>query len=52
MYLEVGYAKARGKKVIVIHKKGTEANFLESVAGFEIKYENLDGLKEKLKRLR
>ena len=31
-YFEVGYAKALGKKIIIIHKKDAEANFLDSSA--------------------
>jgi len=37
-----------GKKVIIIHKKGTEANFLESLADVKIEYEDYEDLKEKL----
>ena len=51
VYFEAGYAKALNKKVIVIHKKGTEANFLESLADIKIIYEDLEDLKEKLKEL-
>ena len=49
VYFEVGYAKALGKKVIIIHKKGTEANFLESSADIKIEYDDLEDLKKKLK---
>jgi len=45
----VGYAKALKKKIIVIHKKGTEANFLKATADVSIEYETLEELKEKLK---
>lgn len=48
-YFEVGYAKALNKKVIVIHKVGTEANFLEAAADVKIQYKDLNDLKEKLK---
>ena len=48
-YFEVGYAKALKKKVIIIHKKGTEATFLEAAADVSIEYDNLENLKEKLK---
>ena len=51
-YFEVGYAKALGKKVIVVHKKGTEAAFLEATADIKIEYEDLKDLGEKLKKLR
>jgi len=51
VYLETGYAKALGKKVIIVHKKGTEANFLNGIADISIEYENLEDLKKKLKTL-
>ena len=47
-YFEVGYAKALGKKVIVIHKRDTEAAFLEATADVKIEYEDWDDLREKL----
>jgi nucleoside 2-deoxyribosyltransferase len=52
VYFEVGYAKALGKKVIIIHKEGTEANFLESLADKKIVYKDFDDLKEKLNSIR
>ncbi len=52
VYFEVGYAKALGKKVIVIHKEGTEANFLEASADIKIQYKDLEDLKEKLKEVK
>src|SRR3989338_8128799 len=52
VYFEVGYAKALGKKVIVIHKKNTEANFLEASADIKIEYENDEDLKEKLRMVK
>jgi len=48
IYFEVGYAKALGKKVIIIHKKGTEANFLNATADVSIEYEDFEDLKGKL----
>ena len=48
IYFEVGYAKALGKKVIIIHKKGTEASFLESAGDISIEYEDFKDLREKL----
>ncbi len=48
-YLEAGYAKALKKKVIIIHKTGTEANFLEAIADVAIEYDNLEDLRKKLK---
>ena len=52
VYFEVGYAKALGKKVIVIHQKNTEANFLNASADVKIEYENYVDLKEKLRRIK
>ena len=51
VYFEVGYAKALGKKVIIIHKKGTEADFLEATGDISIEYEDLEDLKGKLKKV-
>ncbi len=48
IYFEVGYAKALRKKIIIIHKKGTEANFLGATADVSIEYEDFDDLREKL----
>jgi len=52
MYFEVGYAKAQGKKVIVIHEKGTEVNFLSASADKTIEYSDLEDLKEKLRSIK
>lgn len=52
IYFEVGYAKALGKKVIIVHKKGTEASFLESAGDVSIQYENFENLGKKLKKLK
>jgi nucleoside 2-deoxyribosyltransferase len=49
IYFEVGYAKALGKKIIIVYEKGSEANFLESSADISIEYEDFDDLKKKLK---
>ena len=51
-YFEVGYAKALGKKIIIIHQEGTEAAFLEATADISITYKDLDDLKEKLKKIK
>ncbi len=50
VYFEVGYAKALKKKIIVIHKEGTEADFLEAAADKNIFYKDFEDLKEKLKK--
>lgn len=48
--LEVGYAKALGKNVIYIHKKGTElSTTMDGIADFRIEYKNIEGLLKKLK---
>jgi len=47
-YFEVGYAKALGKKIIVIHQEGTEADFLEACADKVITYRDFEDLKGKL----
>ena len=52
VYFEVGYAKALKKKIIIIHKKGTEANFLKACADKVIVYENFEDLREKLEILK
>lgn len=52
MYFEVGYAKALGKKIIIIYKKGTEAKFLVATADVSIEYEDFDDLREKLKKIK
>lgn len=51
MYFEMGYAKALGKKIILIHKKGTEVNFLKSASDVCIEYDDFEDLERKLKNL-
>lgn len=48
-YFETGYAKALGKKVIIVHRKGTETNFLNGAADVSIEYEDFEDLRERLK---
>jgi nucleoside 2-deoxyribosyltransferase len=50
VYFEVGYAKALKKKIIVIHKEGTEANFLEGCADASIEYKDLENLRKKFRK--
>ncbi|MBU0894530.1 MAG: nucleoside 2-deoxyribosyltransferase [Nanoarchaeota archaeon] len=52
IYFEVGYAKALGKKVMIIHKKGTEASFLESAGDVSIEYEDFEDLRKKLEGIK
>ena len=51
-YFEVGYAKALKKKIIVIHQKGTEADFLEACADEVIVYEDFENLKKNLEKIK
>lgn len=51
IYFEAGYARALGKKIIIIHKQGTEANFLKSASDISIEYNDFKDLKEKLRRV-
>jgi len=47
--LEVGYAKALNKKIIYIHKNGTEiSNTVEGVSDINIEYKNIDDLLKKI----
>jgi 2'-deoxynucleoside 5'-phosphate N-hydrolase len=49
--IEVGYAKARNKKIIYIHKKGTEVSTTVSgVSDIRIEYEDIEDLITKLKK--
>jgi hypothetical protein len=50
MYFEVSYAKALGKEVIIIHKKGTDVAFLEATADLTIEFEDFEDLREKLEK--
>ncbi len=47
VYFEAGYAKALGKKIIVIHQKNAESNFLDASADVKIEYETDEDLKLK-----
>ncbi len=51
-YFEVGFAKALGKKIIVIHQEGTEADFLEAAADKRIVYGDFEDLGEKLGKIK
>ncbi len=52
VYLEVGYAKAKEKKIIIVHKNGTEAHLLEAMADIKITYDNYEDLKAKLGKIK
>lgn len=48
--LEVGYAKAKNKKIIYIHKLGSElSTTVNGIADYRIEYNNIDDLLLKLK---
>ena len=47
--LEAGYAKARGKKLIYIHKKNSElSTTVDGIADWRIEYDNTDNLLQKI----
>jgi nucleoside 2-deoxyribosyltransferase len=46
MLLEVGYALAKKKKLLLIVKKGVKISYLDEVADKTIEFENLKQLKE------
>lgn len=50
--LEVGYAKAKGKKIIYIHKAGTElSTTVDGISDIRIKYKNIADLLTQLKEI-
>ncbi len=50
--IEVGYAKAKNKKIIYIHKKGTEVSTTVSgVCDIRIEYEDIEDLFIKMKEV-
>lgn len=50
--IEVGYAKARGKKIIYIHKIGTElSTTINGVCDIRIEYKDISDLLAKLKQV-
>jgi len=51
VYFEIGYAKALGKKVVVMLQADKEANFLKASADEVIEYSDFEDLKEKLKKI-
>ena len=51
MLLEIGYALAKKKKIILAIKKGAVLHFTEEIADNVIRFENLEELKEKLREL-
>ena len=49
--LEVGYAKAKGKKIIYIYKKGMEiSTTVDGIADIRLEYKGVDDLLIKLKK--
>ena len=51
MLLEVGYALAKGKKIILAIKSGVHVTFLSEIADVVIEFEEPDDLYSKLKML-
>lgn len=50
--VEVGYAKAKGKKIIYIHQKGSDVSTtVDGVSDVRIDYKNIDDLFLKLKEI-
>ena len=50
--LEVGYAKARGKRIIYIHRVGTElSTTVDGVCDIRVEYKNIPDLLAKLKKV-
>ena len=50
--LEAGYAKARGKKLIYIHKKGSELSMtVDGISDWRIEYDNIDNLLQQIKQI-
>lgn len=49
--LEVGYAKAKGKKIIYIHRNGSDiSTTVDGIANIRLEYKNVDDLLIKLKK--
>ncbi len=51
MLLEIGYAYAKGKKIILANKDGVKTTFVNELAEKIISFEDLDDLYKKLKSL-
>ena len=49
MIMEVGYALAKGKKIILVIREGVKTNFIEEMSDKIIKFDNLEELNFKLK---
>ncbi len=52
MLIEIGYALAKGKKIILAIKKGVRLSFAEEIADKVIEFEDINDLKEKLKEIK
>lgn len=48
MLIEVGYAKALGKNIILLKKEGVQSYFLEKIVNKIIEFKYLDDLRNKL----
>lgn len=52
MLMEVGYALAKNKKIILAIKKGIKFPFTENIANQVFEFDNINDLNEKLKRIK
>jgi nucleoside 2-deoxyribosyltransferase len=52
MLIEIGYALAKNKKIILAIKKGVNLYFTEDIANQVIEFNNMDELNEKLKEIK
>lgn len=52
MLIEVGYALAKGKQIILAKRKGVHAHSLEGVASRLIEFEDLEDLNQQLSKLK
>jgi len=52
MFIEIGYALAKNKKIILAIKKGIRLAFTEEIADKVIEFKDIEDLKNKLKELK
>jgi len=51
MLIEVGYALAKGKKIVLIKKPGSQTSTLDAICDTVIEFENIKEIKAKLNEL-
>jgi len=51
MLMEIGYAFAKGKKVIIATKEGIQNTYLPSMANLSLTYKDVDDLLQKIKKI-